>query len=156
MPGRLVDVHSHHYPDSYLDAVRRAGSGFDHYIRDDGRLVVLQDGAVALAIPQPLPTMDERVAKMDGAGVDIQLLVACHVRARRKSLTETQPAMRKAVSCPARASVTLCGTPASAIEVTEKPWKVSPVGSPVATGRSTRSTKLRRRTRPCGPGQSSL
>ena len=47
----LVDVHAHHYPDAYLDACRRADSGFTHYVRDDGRLVVLQDGAVALAVP---------------------------------------------------------------------------------------------------------
>src|SRR5690606_33669810 len=41
----LIDVHAHQYPDAYLDAVRRPESGLEHYIRDDGRLVVLQDGA---------------------------------------------------------------------------------------------------------------
>jgi predicted TIM-barrel fold metal-dependent hydrolase len=70
----LIDVHAHHYPDRYLDACRRADSGFDHYIRADGRLVVKQDGAVALAVPQPLPNVQHRLEMMDEAGVDIQVL----------------------------------------------------------------------------------
>lgn len=74
MTGGLVDVHSHHYPDAYLDACRRADSGFDWYLRDDGRLVVLQDGAVALAVPQPLPDRAHRLGMMDEAGIDVQVL----------------------------------------------------------------------------------
>lgn len=70
----LIDVHSHHYPDSYLDACRREDSGFTHYYREDGRLVVLQDGGVALAVPQPLPPLEHRLELMDDAGVDIQVL----------------------------------------------------------------------------------
>ena len=74
MPAGLIDVHSHHYPDSYLDACRRSDSGLEHYVRDDGRLVVLQDGAVAAAVPQPLPGMDHRLAMMDDVDVDVQVL----------------------------------------------------------------------------------
>lgn len=70
----LIDVHSHHYPDSYLDACRREDSGFTHYYRDDGRLVVLQDGAVGLAVPQPLPPLEHRIDLMDEAGVDVQII----------------------------------------------------------------------------------
>lgn len=70
----LIDVHSHHYPDSYLDACRREDSGFTHYYRDDGRLVVLQDGAVGLAVPQPLPPLEHRIDLMDKADVDVQVL----------------------------------------------------------------------------------
>lgn len=70
----LIDVHSHHYPDSYLDACRRPDSGFTHYTRNDGRLIVLQDGAVGLAVPQPLPPLEHRIEMMDAAGVDIQVL----------------------------------------------------------------------------------
>ena len=73
MPG-LIDVHSHHYPDSYLEACKRDDSGFTYYVRDDGRLVVLQDGAVGLAAPQPMPPPDHRIAMMDEAGVQIQVL----------------------------------------------------------------------------------
>jgi predicted TIM-barrel fold metal-dependent hydrolase len=70
----LIDVHAHHYPQSYLDACRRPDSGLETYVRDDGRQVVLQDGAVALAAPQPMPTLATRLAAMDDAGVDIQVL----------------------------------------------------------------------------------
>jgi predicted TIM-barrel fold metal-dependent hydrolase len=73
LPG-LIDVHSHHYPDAYLDACRRPDSGFTHYYRDDGRLIVLQDGAVGLAVPQPLPPLEHRIGMMDEAGVDVQVL----------------------------------------------------------------------------------
>jgi predicted TIM-barrel fold metal-dependent hydrolase len=70
----LIDVHSHHYPDAYLDACRRPDSGFTHYYRDDGRLIVLQDGAVGLAVPQPLPPLEHRLGMMDDAGVQVQIL----------------------------------------------------------------------------------
>lgn len=71
---QLIDVHAHHYPDAYLDACRRSDSGFEHYVRDDGRLVVLQDHAVALAVPQPLPDIEHRLRLMDDAGVQTQVL----------------------------------------------------------------------------------
>jgi aminocarboxymuconate-semialdehyde decarboxylase len=70
----LIDVHSHHYPDSYLDACRRPDSGFTHYTRNDGRLIVLQDGGVGLAVPQPLPPLEHRIEMMDAAEVEIQVL----------------------------------------------------------------------------------
>ena len=70
----LIDVHAHHYPSAYLAACRRADSGFESYVRDDGRLVVKQDGAVALAAPQPMPGVGQRLSAMDAAGVDTQLI----------------------------------------------------------------------------------
>jgi aminocarboxymuconate-semialdehyde decarboxylase len=70
----LIDIHAHHYPDAYLEACKREDSGFTHYFRADGRLIVLQDGGVALAAPQPLPPMEHRIEMMDNAGVDIQVL----------------------------------------------------------------------------------
>jgi aminocarboxymuconate-semialdehyde decarboxylase len=70
----LIDVHSHDYPDSYLEACKREDSGFTHYYRDDGRLIVVQDGAVGLAAPQPMPPPEHRIQMMDEAGVAIQVL----------------------------------------------------------------------------------
>lgn len=58
----LIDVHAYQYPDAYLDAVRHPTSGLEHYIRDDGRLVVLQDGAVALAVPRNLSPRSNNVS----------------------------------------------------------------------------------------------
>ncbi len=71
---RMLDVHAHHYPDVYLNACRQPGSGFEHYVRDDGRLVVLQDGAVSLAAPQPMPSVQQRLAAMDAAGIEKQVI----------------------------------------------------------------------------------
>lgn len=70
----MIDIHTHDYPEAYRDAVRDPSSGLEHFVRDDGRIVVLQDQAVALAIPQPLPSVEERLAAMDIAGVRIQAL----------------------------------------------------------------------------------
>lgn len=74
MPTGLIDVHAHHYPQAYLQACQRRDSGFATYVRDDGRLVVLQDGAVVLAAPQPMPTLEQRLDAMDAAGVATQLV----------------------------------------------------------------------------------
>ena len=70
----MIDIHCHDYPDAYREAVCDPASGLTHYVRDDGRIVVLQDGAVSLAMPQPLPTVTERLAAMDAAGVRMQAL----------------------------------------------------------------------------------
>jgi aminocarboxymuconate-semialdehyde decarboxylase len=70
----FIDCHAHHYPDVYLDACRRPDSGLEHYVRDDGRLVVLQDGAVALAAPVPMQTVEQRLEAMRASNVDVQLL----------------------------------------------------------------------------------
>ncbi|RLV57363.1 amidohydrolase [Aeromicrobium phragmitis] len=70
----LIDIHAHHYPETYLEACRRPDSGFETYVRDDGRLVVKQDGAVALAAPQPMPSLEQRLTAMDAAGIGLQVL----------------------------------------------------------------------------------
>jgi aminocarboxymuconate-semialdehyde decarboxylase len=70
----VFDIHAHHYPTAYLEACRRSDSGMTSYVRDDGRLVVLQDGAVALAAPQPMPTLEHRLHMMDEVGVRQQVL----------------------------------------------------------------------------------
>lgn len=74
MSPSCIDVHAHHYPAAFLEACGRPDSGYSSYIRDDGRLVVLQDGAVALAAPQPMPSLRARLDQMDRAGIDTQLL----------------------------------------------------------------------------------
>ncbi len=70
----MYDIHAHHYPTAYLEACRRPDSGMTSYIRNDGRLVVLQDDAVALAAPQPMPTLEHRLQMMDEVGVQRQVL----------------------------------------------------------------------------------
>lgn len=70
----IIDVHAHHYPQSYIDACRDVTNGLDSYVRDDGRLVVLQDQAVALAIPNPQPSLEARLQAMDECGITTQIL----------------------------------------------------------------------------------
>lgn len=70
----VIDVHAHHYPQAYVDACRDPANGLQAYVRDDGRLVVLQDDAVALAIPDPLPLPQQRLQAMDQSGIDVQVL----------------------------------------------------------------------------------
>ncbi len=70
----FIDLHAHDYPDAYLAACRRKDSGMETYVRDDGRLIVLQDGAVALAVPQPMPRLEQRLEAMDESGISVQVL----------------------------------------------------------------------------------
>ena len=71
----LIDVHSHHYPDSYLDACRREDSGFTHYYRDDGT-VGGPAGRRASRWPFPSPCRRSSIGSsmMDEAGVDVQVI----------------------------------------------------------------------------------
>lgn len=72
--SRIIDVHGYDYPDEYLAAVTHRASGFEHFVRDDGRLVLLQNGAVAAGIPRPRLTASERLALMDDVGIAMQVL----------------------------------------------------------------------------------
>jgi predicted TIM-barrel fold metal-dependent hydrolase len=71
---RVIDVHSHHYPAVFLEACRDPANGLTTRIRSDGGVAVMVDGAVSVVIPQPEPSIADRLAVMDRAGIDIQLL----------------------------------------------------------------------------------
>ena len=70
----VVDVHSHHYPADFVAACRQGRGGFTTRTRSDGGLAVLADGAVVLVIPQPVPSLADRLAVLDAAGIDVQIV----------------------------------------------------------------------------------
>ena len=70
----IIDVHVHHYTDEYLAALE-AAAGVETYRRpDDGRFVALWNGGVALTVPQPHPTLEQRLEMMDQVGIRTQVL----------------------------------------------------------------------------------
>jgi aminocarboxymuconate-semialdehyde decarboxylase len=69
----IVDLHVHYYVPEYVEAIKEAPS-LKTYTRDDGRIVALWRGGVALTVPQPHPGVAERIEMMDALGIDIQVL----------------------------------------------------------------------------------
>jgi predicted TIM-barrel fold metal-dependent hydrolase len=69
----IVDLHVHYYPPAYVEAIQAAPT-LETYRRDDGRIVALWRGGVALAVPQPHPGVAERIEMMDQLGISMQVL----------------------------------------------------------------------------------
>ncbi|MGW3811262.1 amidohydrolase family protein [Micromonospora sp. NPDC005113] len=74
MPERIVDLHVHHYTDRYLAALDAAGSVETYRREADGRFVALWNGGVALTVPQPHPSIGQRLDMMDEVGISLQVL----------------------------------------------------------------------------------
>jgi len=69
----VIDLHVHYYTDTFVEAVQNADS-IETYWRDDGRLVALWRGGVALTVPQPHPGVAQRLEMMDEIGIQTQVL----------------------------------------------------------------------------------
>jgi aminocarboxymuconate-semialdehyde decarboxylase len=70
----IIDVHVHHYTDDYLTTLE-AAAGVETYRRPaDGRFVARWNGGVALTVPQPHPTLEQRLDMMDQVGIRTQVL----------------------------------------------------------------------------------
>jgi predicted TIM-barrel fold metal-dependent hydrolase len=69
----VIDMHVHYYTETYLRAVQEAPTT-ETYRRDDGRIVALWRGGVALTVPQPHPGVTERLEMMDELGIGMQVL----------------------------------------------------------------------------------
>lgn len=69
----VVDMHVHYYTETYLRAIQEAPTTRT-YRRDDGRIVTLWRGGVALTVPQPHPGVAERIEMMDQLGIGVQVL----------------------------------------------------------------------------------
>ena len=68
-----IDVHAHHYPEEYLDLLAVQKS-FDMTRRSDGRRVFRYHGVPVFWVPEPNPSIAERIAQMDEVGVDAQVI----------------------------------------------------------------------------------
>nr|PZN66541.1 MAG: hypothetical protein DIU58_05330 [Sphaerobacter thermophilus] len=72
MPVR-IDAHAHAQPPEYLDAL--LASGRYESVRDaEGRIVVRERGSRFLTITPQMHHPEQRVAEMDEAGIDMQIL----------------------------------------------------------------------------------
>lgn len=69
-----LDVHGHHYPSAYVEALAENYSPFSLSRLATGRLVVRDGDGVVLTIPEELPDPHERVARMVQAGIRLQIL----------------------------------------------------------------------------------
>ena len=70
----IIDFHVHHYPARYLDSLQVPGCGVDTYRREDGRLVGIWRGGVALTVPAVIPDAKERLRVMDELSIDTQVI----------------------------------------------------------------------------------
>ena len=71
--ANLIDLHVHYYTDTYVEAVKSAGS-ISTYRRQDGRLVAKWRSGVALTVVDPHPGPQERLEMMDELGIATQVL----------------------------------------------------------------------------------
>ncbi|HEX9763289.1 MAG TPA: amidohydrolase family protein [Acidimicrobiia bacterium] len=70
----IIDLHTHHYTDTYLKAVEDAPTTTVYRREADGRFVCSWRGGVALTVPQPQPGIEQRLEMMDQAGIQTQVL----------------------------------------------------------------------------------
>lgn len=70
----IIDLHVHHYTDSYLAAVESAPTTSVYRRETDGRYVCSWRGGIALTVPQPHPGVAQRLEMMDQTGIATQLL----------------------------------------------------------------------------------
>lgn len=68
-----IDVHTHFYPDGYLDALRRH-PGLEIARDGSGREMITKDGARVVTLTPEMRSLDLRLADMDRLGIDVAVL----------------------------------------------------------------------------------
>ncbi|MBI2370542.1 MAG: amidohydrolase [Deltaproteobacteria bacterium] len=71
----IVDVHSHFFPPAFLEEIGRRGGKYDVQLQrgTEGQPVLVQQGRRHPAL-RPFSDIQERLAYMDGAGIDVHAL----------------------------------------------------------------------------------
>jgi len=85
-----IDAHAHAQPPEYLDALLASGR-YESVHDAEGRIVVRERGSRFLTITPQMHHPEQRVAEMDEAGIDMQILSvrrrrSTSCRARRRSI----------------------------------------------------------------------
>jgi aminocarboxymuconate-semialdehyde decarboxylase len=68
-----IDVHAHYYPEEYIELLAQEDA-FELSRDERGNRVFRYQEARVYTVPEPNRTADERIAEMDEAGVDVQVL----------------------------------------------------------------------------------
>lgn len=69
-----IDVHNHFYPEAYLDKLDALAENYAVERDEEGRDVIVSDGARVVTLTPPMRNIEARLEDMDRAGVDHQLL----------------------------------------------------------------------------------
>jgi aminocarboxymuconate-semialdehyde decarboxylase len=68
------DLHTHYYPPSYFELIRRAPGEFAFGTDPTGRTIIRYRGARFFGVTAPMTDPVQRLADMDRAGIDVEVL----------------------------------------------------------------------------------
>ncbi|HEX6739515.1 MAG TPA: hypothetical protein VF310_14650, partial [Vicinamibacteria bacterium] len=74
MSSVRFDLHTHYYPPSYFDLIRRAGGEFSFAADPAGRTIIRYRGSRFFGITPPMTDPERRLADMDRVGIDVEVL----------------------------------------------------------------------------------
>jgi aminocarboxymuconate-semialdehyde decarboxylase len=68
------DLHTHYYPPTFFDLIRREGGDFSFGTDPTGRTIIRHRGARFFGITPPMTDPAQRLADMDRVGIDVEVL----------------------------------------------------------------------------------
>jgi aminocarboxymuconate-semialdehyde decarboxylase len=68
------DLHTHYYPESYFEKIRKLSSDFTFDTDPTGRTIIKLRGARFFGITPPMTDPDARLEAMDRVGIDVEVL----------------------------------------------------------------------------------
>src|SRR5258705_5726857 len=72
--GMRYDLHTHYYPPSYFELIRRAPGEFSFGTDPTGRTIIRHRGARFFGVTAPMTDPALRLADMDRVGIDVEVL----------------------------------------------------------------------------------